>query len=154
MVLGDAGRARKLAGNPSTTNVSDNDVTQALTYGTSQVIRLTGKSDWEADTAHPDYATAQTAAEYYASSYIRDRFDDQRDISSEHYKRGDALAMQIAASIGNAGDGAFTAIAKPLYRSNPLNPNAKTYKSMTNTGQDLPGADTYYSYFYSYYNTE
>jgi hypothetical protein len=142
MVLGDLTRTRKLAGNPSTGNVSDADITQGLTYGTSQVIRLTGKTDFETDVTHKDYPTAVMAAEYYASSMIRDRFDDQTDISTEHYQRATALARQIADSLSNSATGG-TGIATRRYRSYPLNSNAIIYRSMLDTGQELVGTEIY-----------
>lgn len=142
MVLGDLTRTRKLAGNPSTGNVSDADVTQGLTYGTSQVIRLTGKIDFETDTTHKDYPTAVMSAEYFASSMVRDRFDDQTDISTEHYSRATALARQIADSLSNSATGG-TGIATRKYRSYPLNPSAIIYRSMLSQGQELVGVGDY-----------
>jgi hypothetical protein len=142
MVLGDLGRTRRLAGNPAVSNVTDADITQGLANGTASVIRLTGKTDWETDTTHKDYNTAVTAAEYYGSGYIRDRFNDQSDISSEHYTRANALARQIADSLSNVtGAGSGTATRK--YRSNPLNSSATIYKSMTSQGQELVGVGDY-----------
>jgi hypothetical protein len=142
MVLGDVSRTRRTAGNPSTGNVSDADISQFLAYGTAQVIRLTGKTNWETDTLHTDYATAVMAVEYFASSAIRDRFDDQTDISTEHYQRATALARQIADSLSNSATGG-TGIATRRYRSYPLNSNAMIYRSMLDTGQELIGIETY-----------
>ena len=39
MVLGDVSRTRRLSGNPLPTNVSDDDITTYLGYGTSMVKR-------------------------------------------------------------------------------------------------------------------
>lgn len=144
MVLGDLGRTRRLAGNPSISNVSDADITQGLTYGTSQVIRLTGKTDWETDVAHPDYPTAVMCVEYYADSMVRDRFQDQSDISTEHFNRANMLAQQIADSLANsAGAGGTAGIATRSYRSYPLNSSAVIYRSMTSQGQTLVGTDSF-----------
>jgi hypothetical protein len=146
MVLGDINRVRRLAGNPSTTNVSDADITQGLTYGTAQVIRVTGKSDWETDTLNPDYASAVMAAEYFADSMIRDRFNDQLDISTEHYNRANDIIKQVAANIQNNPITPVIEIATGKYRSNPLNVNVKPYRSMNQSGQELTGVDYYYYY--------
>jgi hypothetical protein len=81
MVLGDINRVRRLSGNPSSVNVSDSDISTGLTFGTSQVIRQTGKLDFETDTSHVSYASTVMAAEYFASGMIRDRFQDQGDIT-------------------------------------------------------------------------
>jgi hypothetical protein len=138
MVLGDLTRARKLAGNPSTSNVSDADITAGLAAATATVIRITGKSNWETDTTHPDKPSADEAAEYLTSGYIRDRFDDQTDISSEHWTRGNSICRQIADSLANSATGG-TGIATRKYRSYPLNSNATIYRSMLSTGQELVG---------------
>lgn len=145
MVLGDLNRTRRLAGNPATTNVSDADITQGLIYGLSHVIRITGKTDWETDTLNPLYPAAQECDEYFGSSYIRDRFQDQSDISTEHWNRANAIATQLAdslASLSSSGGGG-TGISMRLYRSNPLNRGAPTYRSMTSTGQLLVGIGEY-----------
>lgn len=139
-MLGDLGRARRLAGNPSTANVSDADITQGLTFGTAQVIRQSGKSDWESDITHPSYPSAVMAAEYYASAMVRDRFDDQRDISTEHYNRANMLTEQIAQSIDiGTGSAGTTDIVMARYRSNPLNASADVYVSTGNVGTELVG---------------
>jgi hypothetical protein len=142
MVLGDVNRTRRIAGNPATSNVSDADITTYLTFGTSQIIGITGKTDWETSTSHTDYATAVMAVEYLASAAIRDRFEDQSDISTEHYQRGNALARQIADRLSNTA-ASDTATAVRNYRSYPLNSNATIYKSMISTGQELVGTETY-----------
>jgi hypothetical protein len=149
MVLGDLGRARRLAGNPSIANVSDSDITQGLAYGTSRVISFSGKADWETDTTNTDYPTAVMAAEYYASSMIRDRFQDQGDISREHFSRAENMLRDMVNSMAsgiNATGGA--AIALGVYRSYPLNPSAIIYRSMYSPGQQLVGVA--HSYIYNY----
>jgi hypothetical protein len=146
MVLGDVNRTRRLAGNPATTNVSDADITQGLAYGTSQVIRITGKADWETDITNEetveDKPTADTAAEYFASSMIRDRFNDQTDISTEHFNRAMALATQLADSIVSTAAGGI-GIATRAYRSYPLNSSVTAYRSMLSQGQELVGIEVY-----------
>jgi hypothetical protein len=147
MVLGDVGRARRLAGNPAITNVSDADITQGLAYGTSRVISFSGKSDWETDTTNTDYPTAVMAAEYYASSMIRDRFQDQGDISREHFSRAENMLRDMVNSMAS-GINATSAVALGVYRSYPLNPSATIYRSMYSLGQQLIGVAN--SYIYNY----
>lgn len=142
MVLGDVSRARRLAGNPATTNVSDADITQGLAYGTSRVIGLTGKDDWETDTTHRDYPTVVTASEYYASSMVRDRFQDQSNISTEHYTRANELLTAVADSLATVGVGVGAGSAARTYRTFPLNPSALPYRSMQGTGQTLVGTSS------------
>lgn len=142
MVLGDVNRTRRLSSNPSVTNVSDADITQGLTYGTSRAIGITGKTDWETDVTHKDYATVVMAVEYYASSMVRDRFMDQTNISTEHFDRAENLLRQVADSLSSGGGtgGTVSGIATRLYRSYPLNPAAVIYRSMySGQGQELIG---------------
>jgi hypothetical protein len=140
MVLGDLARTRRLCGNPSTTNVSDADITQGLTYGTSRVISWTGKTNWETDTTHVDYASAVMAAEYFASSMIRDRFEDQSDISTEHFRRAENILRDVTNSLTNtSGAGSV----RGIYRSYPLNSSATIYRSMFSSGQYLVGIGEY-----------
>jgi hypothetical protein len=110
------------------------------------VIRITGKTDWETDTLHPDYPSAVMAAEYFASSMVRDRFADQTDISTEHYGRANDIIKQIADNLAATGGGggidsggSNVAVVKRQYRTNPLNPNAPVYRSLVSTGQFLVG---------------
>lgn len=148
MVLGDKDRARRLAGNPATSNVSDADMTQAMVYATAQVIGGTGKFDWETDLSNPLKPMADEASEYYAASYIRDRFNDQTDISTEMFSRAYSMIEQLGNALialppGGGGGGAGTGTATRQYRTNPLNPTATIYKSMTSQGQILVGAGSY-----------
>ena len=139
MVLGNVADARKLAGNPSVSNVPDADITEALTYGTSRVFGLTGKIDWESDTLHIDYQAVVTASEYYASSKIRDRFQDQGDISTEHYNRANELLTAVTASLATGAGGGNPGTATTRYRSYPLNNSALPYRSLQGAGQELVG---------------
>lgn len=149
MVLGDKDRARRLAGNPALANVSDADMTQAMVYGTAQVIGGTGKFDWETDLSNPLKPMADEASEYFAASYVRDRFNDQLDISTEQYNRAyqmtETLGNALIALPGGAGSGGSSGIATRAYRTNPLNPNAMVYRSMTSMGQELVGTQVYFS---------
>jgi hypothetical protein len=136
MVLGDLGRARRLAGNPSITNVSDADITQGLTYGTSRVISFTGKADWETDITNTDYPSVVAAAEYFASSMIRDRFQDQSDIGGEHFRRAENILRDVTNSFTNTVGINSTSAS---YRSYPLNNSVGAYRSMFSPGQRLIG---------------
>ena len=139
MVLGDVDRTRKLAGGHSVENVSDADITTYLGYGTSMVKSETGK-DFEADTGAADYDSAVMAAEYFASSAIRDRFGDEGEVSTEHYDRGKAIISQISKNLEGGGTSGTTTV-KAQYRSHPLNPDVTPYTSMHPPSQYL-GEDT------------
>jgi hypothetical protein len=148
MVLGDVNRTRRLAGNPSSTNVVDADITQGLAYGTSRVISFSGKTDWETDTANTDYPTAVMAAEYFASSMIRDRFQDQGDISREHFSRAENILRDMVNSMSSGAALTGVTTARGQYRSYPLNSSATIYRSMLSPGQQLIGVADWYIYDY------
>ena len=148
MVLGDVDRTRRLAGNPSTTNVTNVDITSYLEYATSMVLGKTG-FDFEANQTNSNYESAVMAAEYFASSAIRDRFGDQANISTEHYDRAISIlegvtANLIASGQGGAGaGGGGSKGASTQYRTFPKNPNALIYRSTSPTsgylGEDVSG---------------
>lgn len=151
MVLGDIQRTRRLAGNPLTSNVSDADITQGLTYGTSEAITLTGKADWETDILNPLYPTIVMAVEYFASGMVRDRFNDQIDISTEHFNRAMALCQQVTIALASApaasgGSGTGAAVVVAPYRTYPLNPSNPPYRSLKSPGQILPGIEIYVNF--------
>lgn len=135
MVLGDVQRTRRLAGNPVDTNVSDTDITSYLSYGTAMVRSHTG-FDFEANPTNPNFNAAVMAAEYFASSAIRDRFGDKDDISQENFDRAMAIITDVSNNLiaaGGAGVGTFS-LTKGAYRSYPLNPNALVYSSLKHSG--------------------
>ena len=143
MTLGDLARTRRLAGNPSIPNVADADITQGLNYGTSQVMEYTGKTDWETSTSHVSFSKAVTAAEYFASSYIRDRFNDQIKISDEHYDRAIEICEEIADSLADNKILVDSIAVRGKYKSFPLNSSAIPYRSMSSQGQELVGVGDY-----------
>lgn len=145
MVLGDVDRTRRMAGNPLTTNVSNTDITQYLTFGTSRVKVLTGKDDWETDTANTEYASAVMAAEYFADVAIRDRFGDKDDVSTEHWDRAMAIVTQIAANLeggggGTGGAGTVSAVYKTFPKNAAVLPYASMLPTSTYLGEDVAGA--------------
>jgi hypothetical protein len=145
MVLGDVSRTRRLAGNPLVANVSDADITQALTFGTSRVKAETGKTDWETDTANAEYASAVTAAEYFADVVIRDRFGDKDDVSTEHWDRAMAIVGQIATNIegggtGTGGEGTVSAQYKTFPKNAAITPYHSMFPTSTYLGEDVEGA--------------
>jgi hypothetical protein len=143
MVLGDVNRTRNMAGAPSVENVSDAEITTYLGFGTSRVIAVTGKTDWETDTTHTEYNSAVMAAEYFADVAIRDRFGDKDDVSTEHWDRAMAILTQVQASIEGGGDGgaggggAGGSTIGGVYKTYPLNPSISPYRSISPTSQYL-----------------
>ena len=133
MVYGDTTRARSLAGNPSTTNASSNDVTQAVAYGDSMVNTITNKTDWTSSDA--SYAAIQTASEYFASSYIRSRFGDDKDKAQEHFD----FAMMLLEKVKTGTT--LIHIASQGYRTYPLNEDATPYRSISGGNNSVDDSD-------------
>lgn len=124
MTYGDTTRARSLAGNPSTGNVSSADVTQAVAYGDSMVNTFTGYDAWNS-TDDPDfYPSIQTASEFFASSQIRERFDDPGKKAQSHYER----AMAICDGVRRSSSHNAISVSSN-YHSWPANENAGPYQS-------------------------
>lgn len=132
MAYGSETRSRSLAGNPSTTNFSSSDLTQAVAYGDSMVETFTGVTSW--DSSSIEYEAIQTASEYFASSYIRGRFEDKDKKAKEHYE----FAMGICTGI-RAGSRIF--VASPNYRTYPLNENATPYRSGSTANNSTDDSD-------------
>lgn len=143
MVLGDITRTRKLAGNHDPAEVSDADITFYLTYGTSKVKSETS-IDFEAApfTSDPNLNTAVMAAEYIASSAIRDRYGDEGNISGEHFRRGKENIADITRNVEGTGVGGI-GVAKGTYKTYPKNTSALIYRSLSPTssylGEDVEG---------------
>ena len=145
MVLGDVTRTRNLAGAPSTDNISDAEITQYLTFGTSRVTALTGKTDWATDTANVEYASAVMAAEYFADVAIRDRFGDKDDVSTEHWDRAMAICSQVASNLeggggGSGGEGTVSAQYKTFPKNAAITPYHSMFPTSTYLGEDVEGA--------------
>lgn len=143
MVLGDITATRKLMGNPSTTNLPDSEITTALQYGTDAVEQCTMKFDWEADTSHKFYNVAVTAAQYYASSYLLDRFGTTDFTkATTHLERADKLCMDLkkaleelsltegggGSGVGGSGEPKFNIVVAE-YKSFSKNKKAPVYRS-------------------------
>lgn len=132
MPYGDARRARLLAGNTTTSNITDGDADQAIEYGDSMVDTFTGQSSWTS--GNIEYAAIQTASEYFASSYIRDRFEDPNHKAKDHYDR----AMELCDKIRT---GSQVIISTQSYRTHPLNENATPYRGLSSGNNSTDDSD-------------
>lgn len=132
MAYGDTTRARETSGNPSTTTVSAASMTQAVAYGDSMVNTFTGKSDWTS--SNVEYASVQSASEYFASSYVRERFKDEGQKSKDHFER----AMEICRLI-RMGEG--VTVVTQTHRTYPLNPDATPYRSISGGNNSTDDSD-------------
>lgn len=132
MTYADIERARLLAGNVTLTLATDGIIAQAIAFGDSMVDTFTGKSDWTS--ADMEYAVIQTASEFFASSYIRDRFQDENTKAKAHYDR----AMELCDKIRR---GSQVLIATPDYRTYPLNEDATPYQGLSGANNSTDDSD-------------
>lgn len=130
MVIADSAVVRKLAGNRSVQILPEDDITGAIVFADSLVQTATGKYDWDS-VADPGYATLKKAAEYFASSELLSRWQDQEEDSKEQWERGEKLIQSIkdnfaAASAGeeNTAGGNIVNIVTAARQTSPLNPAA------------------------------
>lgn len=96
------------------------------------VNTFTGNSSWSSGDA--EYAAVQSASEYFASSYIRGRFEDKDGKAKEHYD----IAMSICDGIRM---GSRILIANPGYRTYPLNEDATPYRSGSGSNNSTDDSD-------------
>lgn len=122
MSYGTLARARSLSGTPSTTLVSDADVTQALAFGDAQINTITGVSTWVSTDV--EWAMIQSASEFYASSYIRRYFKDDDEKADLHAKAADDILLWILRNSSKVFTSGVTG-----RHSWPANENAGPYMS-------------------------
>jgi len=126
MPYGDYIVVRKLAGNIDTADISDADFQQAVQYGDARVESETGHSGYQI--TDPIYPLIKESSEYFASSWIKDHFEDENGKGDNFYSK----AQDICFSIRESSPESLFVLSAP-YRTYPLNPNAPIYRS-------LPGA--------------
>src|SRR6266487_206765 len=129
MTYGDYNRARRLAGNPVVSDVSDADMQQAIAYGDARVEAETAHQGWLV--GDQGYNLVVEASEFFASSWVRDRFNDPEKQGDRHYQK----ALDICDAISKSSALSMIVITQE-YKTYPLNQAAGIYRS-------LPGsADT------------
>jgi len=111
MAYGVLADVRALAGNPSTAEVPDADITTFIGYVDSLINSYFGKDDWASGDA--EYKTVQMASNIYAAAMILDRFKDQegkaKTFREEFWKMLENLAATTAVKVIALG-----------YRTSPL----------------------------------
>lgn len=132
MAYGDTTRARSLAGNPSTTNVSAADVTQAVAFADSLIETETSQTWATTDT---EYELIQTISEYLASWYIRSRFSDPNGRAKDHKEFADMLLEKVKSG------STLIHIASQSHRTYPLNENATPYRSLSGANNSTDDSD-------------
>jgi hypothetical protein len=128
--------------------VSDADITDCLLHGSAIAFGITGKTDWETDLTNPFRPGVISAIQYFAASEVRDRFQDQTDVSTELFNRATSILEQVTESMaatGSVAGGAGSGIAIRQYRTYPLNQNAVIYRSLVSPGSELVGSESLYT---------
>ena len=109
----------------------------------AEVISITPeKTDWDTDTTHPLYKKARSLSNYFASTYILDRYGGDGEKADRHFERFIWMAEQFGKAYqnwvmvnGDSGSGNTVnkfGVAKSKFKSYPKNPDAIPYKSVTN----------------------
>jgi hypothetical protein len=120
--------SRRLAGNFDTVDLTDAEIQTIIDFSDAHVDAETSRvgSGWSA--TDPSYPMVQNASNYFTASEIIIRYMDDAGKSDAQYERAMDLCMSIRESSPES-----LILATSEYRTFPLNPNAKIYRS-------LPGA--------------
>jgi len=127
MAYGDLTSVRKLAGNPSIADVPDADVTKAISYGDARAEAETNHQGWLP--GDQGYALICEASEYFASSWVRDRFADPDKQADKHYQK----AQDICDAVFRSSSLSVTVLTQQ-YSTFPANPDASIYRSLPGSG--------------------
>jgi hypothetical protein len=128
MAYGDVTISRRLAGNFDQTDITDAEITQMIAFSDANVDAETAKVGVGWATTDPSYPMVQNASNYFTASEIISRYHDDIGKADAHYEK----ALDMCMSIRESSPGSLI-ITSTTYRTFPLNPNAKIYRS-------LPGA--------------
>jgi hypothetical protein len=135
--LGDAARARALAGHPTDgtggTNpeVTPQEMTDALEYGQDMLNLYTGKDTWS--TSDPVIDQIRRIIEHFAASYIKSWWRDPDNKSQELFNRARSMITAIqedkhlATSLPSDRVGYVSTVRE--YGIAALNPNKQRYTS-------------------------
>jgi len=143
MTLADPTELRALLGNPGTGLVSDAEITAAIAFGDSEVLRRVGTVP---DPSNPEYPTFQTASEQFALFMINNKFPAQ----AANAKNSLAAAVALCDNIIARDTDIDPASGSPLievgsYQTYPLNPDAVYRFETKSRGGAMPSyADVVY----------
>ena len=122
---GDITIARRLAGNMDSSDISDSEIQTIIAFSDALVESETARvgTGWSAN--DPSYPMIQNASDYFAAAEIISRYHDDIGKSDSHYEKGLDLCMSVRESSPES-----LILATQSYRTFPLNPNAKIYRSL------------------------
>jgi len=127
MTYANRDAVRKLAGNPAVTDVSDADIDNIITHSDARAEFETAHRGWlPGDDGYP---LIQEASQYFASSEVRDRFQDPDKQADKHYQK----ALDICDSISKGSTLSIFTIAGD-YQTYPLNLDKPIYRSLPGSG--------------------
>jgi hypothetical protein len=121
----DINIARRLAGNFDPTDISDSEIITIIAFCDAMVESETARVGigWSVNDA--SYPMIQNASNYFVASEIISRYNDETGKGDAHYEK----AMDLCMSVRESSPGSLI-IAAGTYRTFPLNPNAKIYRSL------------------------
>jgi hypothetical protein len=129
---------RKLAGNISTTNVSDSEIDGFITYSDARVENATGMTFTVGTRI---YNLAVAASEHFAAARIREMFADPNKVAEQQYNTGEDIIKDII-SFATSGtqSPSFFVVKGQSYATYPLNPKGDVFRSIRGQGNVKPTA--------------
>lgn len=127
MTYADRTSVRKLSGNPATSDVADSDIDRAISFSDARTEADTNHAGWLA--GDQGYPLVCEASEYYASSWVRDRFSDPDKQADKHYQK----AQDITDAVFRSSSLSITVLMQD-YQTYPANPDASIYRSLPGSG--------------------
>ena len=143
MALGVRADVRTLTGITDTNDLTDGQIDNAISYGESELVAATLKSDWETDLDNPLRDKAKVVVHYFASYHCLDRYSGNFEKANAHYGRAKDLVAMLKEQYneyllvtgddsGNLGTGSSESrfsVVVGSYKSFPLNEDAEVYRS-------------------------
>jgi len=121
----DISLVRRLSGNPDPSDIGDDMIAAAISYGSRHVDSETAKSSGWTDVNDPVYPIVVEATEFFSAAYIQDHFFAEELKSDRLYQK----ALDLCLTIRESSPGSLILASAP-YRTYPLNLNAKIYRSL------------------------
>lgn len=131
--LGSVANARLQGGSPDTSDVTNDEIIEALKFGFQQLILWSGKENWTGN--EKTINQANTICEFFAGSWLRTAFRDPENKSQELFNRAKALCVALQENQKAVGDEPGVKISHVSTTctmgnsTNTRNPDIPRYKS-------------------------
>lgn len=120
MAYADVTTVRRLAGNPSTTSISDADISSIILYSDKRVDLMTGHTTaW--DPSDPLFPVVKSASEHFAAARIREMYNDPDKTSDKQYQVATDMVNNIVSFSTSSAPSALQIVKSNSYTTYPLN---------------------------------